>query len=201
MMRISIIFAISVFRPISMSSLIRRLSLLIVDRSKIRSVVGLSIFAILSAVLPGEPAGASLRRELHPRFLYALSASKAVYVERADAARSIATAGGFAFHKFQVVGGQQLNNNQPFWYASYLQTIHRNSFGNFRNMLFELTLNPSMGEYLNMRGNSVISLANPTPNENYAREIMQLFSIGVETLNQDGTPVLDAQGNRVPSYY
>ena len=42
--------------------------------------------------------------------------------------------------------------------------------------------------------------ANPTPNENYAREIMQLFSIGVDTLNQNGTPVLDAQGNRVPSY-
>jgi uncharacterized protein (DUF1800 family) len=107
---------------------------------------------------------------------------------------------GFAFHKFIVVGGQQLNNNQPFWYASYLQTIDRNSFGNFRQMLFEVTLNPGMGEYLNMRGNSVISLANPTPNENYAREIMQLFSIGVDALNQDGTPMLDAQGNRVPTY-
>jgi uncharacterized protein (DUF1800 family) len=106
----------------------------------------------------------------------------------------------FAFHKFIVVGGQQLNNNQAFWYAPYLQTIDRNSFGNFRTMLFEITLNPGMGEYLNMRGNSVVNAANPTPNENYAREIMQLFSIGVDTLNQDGTPVLDAQGNRVPSY-
>ncbi len=86
---------------------------------------------------------------------------------------------GFVFHKFIVVGGQQLNNNQPFWLAPYLQTIDRNS---------------------NMRGNSVISLVNPTPNENYAREIMQLFSIGVDALNQDGTPVLDAQGNRVPTY-
>ncbi|HYX30985.1 MAG TPA: DUF1800 family protein, partial [Pyrinomonadaceae bacterium] len=107
---------------------------------------------------------------------------------------------GFSFHKFIVVGGQQLNNNQPFWFGPYLQTIDRNSFGNFRNMLFEITLNPGMGEYLNMRGNSVVSLSNPTPNENYAREIMQLFSIGVDTLNQDGTPVLDAQGNRVPTY-
>jgi uncharacterized protein (DUF1800 family) len=107
---------------------------------------------------------------------------------------------GFAFHKFIVVGGQQLNNNQPFWFAPYLQTIDRNSFGNFRQLLYEVTLNPGMGEYLNMRGNSVVSLANPTPNENYAREIMQLFSIGVDTLNQDGTPVLDAQGNRVPTY-
>ena len=106
----------------------------------------------------------------------------------------------FAFHKFIVAGGQQLNSNQAFWYAPYLQTIDRNSFGNFRNMLFEITLNPGMGEYLNMRGNSVVNAANPTPNENYAREIMQLFSIGADTLNQDGTPVLDASGNRVPSY-
>jgi uncharacterized protein (DUF1800 family) len=106
----------------------------------------------------------------------------------------------FAFHKFIVAGGQQLNSNQAFWYAPYLQTIDRNSFGNFRNMLYEITLNPGMGEYLNMRGNSVVNAANPTPNENYAREIMQLFSIGTDALNQDGTPVLDAQGNRVPSY-
>ncbi len=106
----------------------------------------------------------------------------------------------FAYHKFIVVGGQVLNNNQPFWYAPYLQTIDRNAFGNFRTMLFDITLNPGMGEYLNMRGNSVVSQTNPTPNENYAREIMQLFSIGLDTLNQDGTPVLDAQGNRIPSY-
>ena len=106
----------------------------------------------------------------------------------------------FAFHKFMVVGGQQLNGNQPFWYVPYLQTIDRNSFGNFRNMLYEITLNPGMGEYLNMRGNSVGDRNNPTPNENYPRELMQLFSIGVDTLNQDGTPVLDAQGNRIPSY-
>ena len=106
----------------------------------------------------------------------------------------------FSFHKFIVVGGQVLNSNQPFWFAPYLQTIDRNSFGNFRTMLFEITLNPGMGEYLNMRGNSVVNRANPTPNENYAREIMQLFSVGTDVLNQDGTPVLDAQGNRVPTY-
>jgi len=106
----------------------------------------------------------------------------------------------FALHKLLVVGGVQLNNNETSWYAPYLQTIDRNAFGNFRTLLFEVTLNPGMGEYLNMRGNSVVNRANPTPNENYAREVMQLFSIGVDTLNQDGTPVLDAQGNRLPSY-
>ncbi len=103
----------------------------------------------------------------------------------------------FAIHQFIVVGGQPLNNNETSWYAPYLQTIDRNAFGNFRTLLFEITLNPGMGEYLNMRGNSA---ANGTPNENYPREIMQLFSIGVDTLNQNGTSVLDAQGNRVPSY-
>jgi len=103
----------------------------------------------------------------------------------------------FAIHQMIVVGGQPLNNNETSWYAPYLQTIDRDSFGNFRTLLFDITLNPGMGEYLNMRGNSVNG---GNPNENYAREIMQLFSIGVDTLNQDGTPVLDGQGNRVPSY-
>src|SRR5207302_7381358 len=106
----------------------------------------------------------------------------------------------FAIHQTIVVGGQVLNNNETSWYAPYLQTIDRNSFGNFKNLLTDITLTPGMGEYLNMRGNSVVNASNPMPNENYAREIMQLFSIGVDTLNQDGTPVLDAQGNRIQSY-
>jgi uncharacterized protein (DUF1800 family) len=103
----------------------------------------------------------------------------------------------FALHELLVVGGRELNNNEPSWFAPYLHTIDRNAFGNFRTLLFDITLNPGMGEYLNMRGNSVNG---GQPNENYAREIMQLFSIGVDTLNQDGTPVLDSAGNRIPSY-
>lgn len=106
----------------------------------------------------------------------------------------------FALHKVIVVGGAPLNNNQTFWFGPYLQAIDKQAFGNFRDLLFDVTLNPGMGEYLNMRGNSVVNRANPTPNENYAREIMQLFSIGVDVLNQDGTPVLDSAGERVPSY-
>ncbi len=66
-----------------------------------------------------------------------------------------------------------------------------------RQVLMDVTLNAGMGEYLNMRGNSVNG---GNPNENYAREIMQLFSVGVDLLNQDGTPILDAQGNRTPTY-
>jgi uncharacterized protein (DUF1800 family) len=77
----------------------------------------------------------------------------------------------------------------------YIQTLDRNAFGNFRTLLKEITLNPAMGTYLDM----AIS-TKQNPNENYAREILQLFSIGVDMLNQDGTPILDGQGNRIPSY-
>lgn len=101
----------------------------------------------------------------------------------------------FALHKLIVVAGRDLNNNESSWYAPYLQILDRNAFGNYRQLLFEITLNPGMGTYLNMAGNS-----RAAPNENYAREVMQLFSIGVDKLNQDGTPVLDANGNRVPTY-
>jgi uncharacterized protein (DUF1800 family) len=101
----------------------------------------------------------------------------------------------FALHKMIPVAGRDLNNNESSWYAPYLQILDRNAFGNYRQLLFEMTLNPGMGTYLNMAGNSRVA-----PNENYAREVMQLFSIGVDKLNQEGTPVLDANGNRIPTY-
>lgn len=101
----------------------------------------------------------------------------------------------WALHKFIVVAGRDMNNNEASWYAPYLQTIDRNALGNFRTLLKDITLNPGMGRYLDMAGNSRVA-----PNENYARELMQLFSIGTDLLNQDGTPVLDANGNRIPTY-
>jgi len=100
----------------------------------------------------------------------------------------------FALHQLIPVSGRELNNS-PSWVAPYLRTMDAQAFGNFRTLLFDITLNPAMGFYLDMAGNSKAS-----PNENYAREIKQLFSIGPDLLNQDGTPVLDSQGNRVPSY-
>ncbi|MFL6211596.1 MAG: DUF1800 family protein [Pyrinomonadaceae bacterium] len=99
----------------------------------------------------------------------------------------------FALHKIIVVSGSDINITS--WYNPYLQAINNNAFGNFRTLLTDITLNPAMGEYLNMRGNT-----RTNPNENYAREILQLFSVGLDQLNQDGTPILDAQGNRVPTY-
>ena len=101
----------------------------------------------------------------------------------------------FALHKFIVVAGRDMNNNEASWYAPYLQTIDRDAFGNFRTLLKDVTLNPGMGRYLDMAGNSRVA-----PNENYARELMQLFSIGTDILNQDGTPILDVNVNRIPTY-
>jgi hypothetical protein len=99
----------------------------------------------------------------------------------------------FALHQIFVVSGREVD--QPSWMAAYLQTIDRNAFGNYRQLLQEITLNPGMGLYLDMLNNS-----RSNPNENYAREILQLFSVGLDKLNLDGTPQLDAQGNRIPTY-
>ena len=86
-------------------------------------------------------------------------------------------------------------------YATYYDILAKNAFGNYRDLLFNVTKSPAMGLYLTSRGNKK---ANPEtgrhPDENYAREIMQLFSIGLEQLNLDGTPILGSDGNALPTY-
>ena len=99
----------------------------------------------------------------------------------------------FALHQILVVSN--LTINRPSWMTPYLQALDRNAFGSYRTLLGEITLNPAMGDYLDMNQSTAAS-----PNENYAREINQLFSVGTNQLNLDGTPVLDAQGNPVPTY-
>jgi uncharacterized protein (DUF1800 family) len=99
----------------------------------------------------------------------------------------------FALHQIFVVSGRDVP--LPWYMSVYLQTLDRNAFGNYRTLLGEMTLNPAMGEYLNMNQSTAAS-----PNENYAREVLQLFSIGLNKLNRDGTAVLDAQGTPVPTY-
>lgn len=99
----------------------------------------------------------------------------------------------FALHQMFVVSGRDLP--VAWWMNGYLQTLDRNAFGNYRTLLGEMTLSPSMGEYLTMNQSTA-----GNPNENYAREVLQLFSTGVNQTNHDGTPVLDAQGLPVPVY-
>lgn len=85
--------------------------------------------------------------------------------------------------------------------SGYYDMLLDNAFGNYRDILEEVTYSFQMGYYLshfnNAKGNPD---ANTSPDENYAREIMQLFSIGLFELNQDGSLVLDGDGNSIPTY-
>ena len=73
--------------------------------------------------------------------------------------------------------------------AAYMDVLEANAFGTYRALLEAVTLSPGMGSYLNMRGNQKEDLATGrVPDENYAREVLQLFSIGLVELVQDGTP-------------
>ncbi len=85
--------------------------------------------------------------------------------------------------------------------AHYWDTLCANALGNFRQLLQDVTLNPAMGLYLNTRGNQKENPATGRqPDENYAREVMQLFSIGLYQLNLDGTLKLDTNGERQETY-
>ncbi|MBI3425015.1 MAG: DUF1800 family protein [Acidobacteria bacterium] len=90
---------------------------------------------------------------------------------------------------------------EAFALSSYLDMLNRNAFGNFRQLLEEVTLHPAMGAYLNLLQNDREDPATGRePNENFAREVLQLFSIGLYQLNPDGTLKLDAGGLPVPTY-
>ena len=98
----------------------------------------------------------------------------------------------WALHKIVVISEDALP--YPFQMAPYLRILDTNAFGNYRDILYQETLNPAMGEYLNMDTSTKYD-----PNENYAREIMQLFAIGTELLNQDGTTQNGVNGP-LPTY-
>ena len=83
--------------------------------------------------------------------------------------------------------------------AQYWDTLSKHAFGNYRDLLEAITLNTAMGYYLNTKGNKKADGKGSAPDENYAREVMQLFSIGLVELNQDGTPKL-VGGNKVDTY-
>jgi len=85
--------------------------------------------------------------------------------------------------------------------ARYHQMLFGEAFGNFENLLRKVALSPQMGHYLDMVDNAKADpKAGTEPNQNFARELMQLFSIGVYELKADGTPLLDAANQPIPSY-
>jgi uncharacterized protein (DUF1800 family) len=91
--------------------------------------------------------------------------------------------------------------NSAFGVADYYDTLTRHAFGNYRQLLEAVTRLPVMGIYLSLvRSSKADPERNIRPDENFAREVLQLFSIGVHRLNLDGTPMLDGSGNPIPNY-
>lgn len=89
----------------------------------------------------------------------------------------------------------------PHSLSGYYDTLLTHSFGNYRNLLRDVSLHPAMGIYLSHINNRRANPANNTfPDENYAREVMQLFSIGLFELNIDGSLQLDANNQPIPTY-
>ncbi|MDT0604423.1 DUF1800 domain-containing protein [Thalassotalea castellviae] len=85
--------------------------------------------------------------------------------------------------------------------ANYYDILVKNAFSSYRHLLEEITLSPAMGVYLSMLGNEKPDIErNIRPDENYAREVMQLFSVGLVELNIDGSEKLDNSGQPIPTY-
>ncbi|MEN3335431.1 MAG: hypothetical protein V7641_4796 [Blastocatellia bacterium] len=103
----------------------------------------------------------------------------------------------FALSEVIVIAMNKNTNGNEI--VPWLQLLSRNAFGNYRTLLREITLDASMGKYLDLVNSAKPGVAGGA-NENYPREVMQLFSIGLWKLNPDGSQQLDGQGNPIPTY-
>jgi uncharacterized protein (DUF1800 family) len=100
-----------------------------------------------------------------------------------------------AFALSQIVVASAVDVGNTAGLATFNQILLGNAFGNYRDILQAVTLNPYMGEYLDMADSN-----KSQPNENYARELMQLFAVGTVLLNPDGTPQTDNTGAPIATY-
>ncbi len=106
----------------------------------------------------------------------------------------------FALSEIFVVSEHSTFGDDTYGLANYYDLLVNNAFGNYRDLLEEVTLSPIMGMYLSVLGNEKPNEAlNIRPDENYAREVMQLFSIGLVELNIDGSEKLQNNQN-IPTY-
>jgi len=105
----------------------------------------------------------------------------------------------FALSQIMVISNVKIGN--PSAFTLWMNMMQKDAFGNYSTLLTDVTLSPSMGNYLDMVNNDKPDPnSGTTPNENYAREVLQLFSIGLNQLNQDGTVQVDADSNPIPTY-
>jgi uncharacterized protein (DUF1800 family) len=101
-----------------------------------------------------------------------------------------------ALSEMFVISGVSISD--PTAFVLWNNMMQNDAFGNHATLIKDVTLSPAMGSYLNMANNDGCSSCRP--NENYGREVLQLFTLGLEELNPDGTQQLDGSGNPIPSY-
>ncbi len=107
----------------------------------------------------------------------------------------------FALSEIFVVGTGAVIDRTPEAKAKYYDLLVNGAFGTYRQLLENITLDPSMGVWLTYFGNPKADpIKGTSPDENYAREVMQLFSIGLVQLQPDGTLLLDSAGQPIPTY-
>lgn len=108
----------------------------------------------------------------------------------------------FALSQILVVSRRDANlEEKPEGITNYYDMLVRHAFGNYGDLLLDTALHPAMGIYLSHAGNQKADPSIPRyPDENFAREIMQLFTIGLWELNPDGSRKLDVQGEPIPTY-
>jgi uncharacterized protein (DUF1800 family) len=105
----------------------------------------------------------------------------------------------FALSQIMVVSSVEIY--EAYGLADFENILLNDALGNYRTLLQDVTLSPTMGHYLDMANSDQTNTANGTvPNQNYAREVLQLFSIGLVELNQDGSQQLDATGAPIPTF-
>ena len=106
-----------------------------------------------------------------------------------------------AFILSQMFVVSQVTVHQAYAFPPYWRIFRDNAFGSYADIIKAITLSPAMGTYLNSANNNKANPAKDTAaNENYARELMQLFTLGLTELNPDGSPVLDSNKNPIPTY-
>jgi uncharacterized protein (DUF1800 family) len=103
----------------------------------------------------------------------------------------------FALNEIWVVGENKVSD--PTGYTNYMQALTNDALGNYYDVMKDVTLTPAMGHWLDMVNNDKPATGQHA-NENFARESMQLFTLGLNLLNADGTSQLDGSGNPIPTY-
>ncbi len=107
----------------------------------------------------------------------------------------------FALSEILVISRNSGFGNNPYAFGDFYDLFLKHAFGNYKELLQDITYHPAMGNYLTFINNpKTDTTRNRFPDENYARELMQLFSIGLFELNLDGSRKLDAQGSPIPTY-